>query len=530
MTTTPPTSPPREQTAPAAPRHTFLLAAGAGLAAGVLALGLAEVIAGLVSPSAAPIIALGDVVVDNVPPWLKTFAVSTFGTHDKQVLLGTAYLIAALLSALAGVLALRTKAGTWLVLALGAVAAYAAATRPESTVLAALPSLIGAAVGMVVLQRLVSLVRDVALTQPRTVPGELAGRRAVLGLSTVIALGAVAGVAGNWLGRRLRGATASRSAIKLPTPAEPAPARPAGVDVGVKGMDPFITPNGDFYRIDTALSVPLLRAEDWSLRIHGMVKNEVTLTWAELVAGSLVERDLTLMCVSNEVGGDLTSTARWLGLPIKPLLERAGVSADADMVLSQSSDGWTASTPVEALTDGRDAILAIGMNGEPLPLEHGFPVRMVVPGLYGYVSATKWVVDLEVTRFDKAEGYWTPRGWSERGPVKTGSRIDVPSNGDGVKAGKIAVAGIAWAEHRGIKAVEVRIDKGEWQPARLGAEDTVDTWRQWYFAWDTAKVSSGSHTLQVRATDGDGAVQTGESAEPAPDGATGWHTISVTLA
>ncbi len=409
------------------------------------------------------------------------------------------------------------------------MAAYAAASRPESTALAALPSLLGAGVGMFVLQRLAQLVRDVASTQPRTLPGELAGRRAVIGLSAVVAIGAATGVIGDWLGARLRGATASRNAIKLPVPADPAPALPSGVNVGVKGMEPFITPNKDFYRIDTALSVPLLKAESWTLKIHGMVDKEVTLTWAELLGGSLVERDLTLMCVSNEVGGDLTSTARWIGMPIKPLLERAGLSKDADMVLSTSSDGFTASTPLETLTDGRDAILAIGMNGEPLPLEHGFPVRMVVPGLYGYVSATKWVVDLEVTRFDKAEGYWTPRGWSERGPVKTGSRIDVPSNGHGLKAGTIAVAGIAWAEHRGIKGVQVRVDEGDWQAATLGAEDSVDTWRQWYFAWDATNAASGKHTLEVRATDGDGATQTSDSAPPAPDGATGWHRISVNL-
>ncbi|GAA3592503.1 molybdopterin-dependent oxidoreductase [Kineosporia mesophila] len=503
-----------------------LLAAGAGLASGVFALGLAQVIAGLVSPSSAPIVALGDVVVANVPAWLKNFAVSTFGTHDKVALLTVAYLVAALLSALAGLLALRGRAGTWLVLALGAVAALAAATRPESTALAALPSLIGAAAGMFVLQRLVVMIREWGRADPDTAAALIAGRRTVIGLGSVLAVGIATGALGNWLGARLRGATASRDALKLPVPADPAPAWPSGVEVGVKGMEPFLTPNDDFYRIDTALSVPLLTAEDWSLRIHGLVEREVTLTWAELVAGDLVERDLTLMCVSNEIGGDLTGTARWIGLPIQPLLERAGVGKDADMVLSTSSDGWTASTPVETLTDGRDAILAIGMNGEPLPLEHGFPVRMIVPGLYGYVSATKWVVDLEVTRFDRAEGYWTPRGWSERGPVKTGSRIDVPGNGEKVDPGTVTLAGIAWAEHRGITGVEVRVDGGAWQKATLGAEDSVDTWRQWYFAWNAVK---GSHEIQVRATDGDNAVQTGDEAPPAPDGATGWHTISVTV-
>ena len=269
-----------------------------------------------------------------------------------------------------------------------------------------------------------------------------------------------------------------------------------------------------------------MTTQDWKLRIHGMVDREITVDYASLSAGALVERDVTLCCVSNEVGGDLIGNARWLGLPIGPLLQQAGPHPDADMVLSTSVDGWTAGTPLPVLTDGRDALLAIAMNGEPLPIEHGFPVRMVVPGLYGYVSATKWVVDLEVTRFDKAQGYWTPRGWSALGPVKTESRIDVPQDSATVKAGRVAVAGIAWAQHRGIKAVEVQVDGGAWQAATLGAEATVDTWRQWVFAWDA---TPGKHTLRVRSTDGPGTPQTSQVAPPAPDGASGWHTIGVTV-
>jgi len=507
-------------------------AAAAGLAAGILALGVAEVVAGLVDPSAAPIIALGDVVVDNVPAWLKDFAVNAFGTHDKLVLLGTAYLVAAALCAVAGLLAAARppfrQAGLWLVLVLGALAALAAATRPDGSALAALPSLVGAAVGMAVLTQLVRLIQPEA----RGIGGDggrSADRRAVLSLGAVAVIGVAAGGFGNWLGARLRGAQESRATVSLPEPTDPAPALPADVEVGVEGVEPFITSNADFYRIDTALSVPLLTTADWSLRIHGMVTDEITVTWADLIAGDLRERDLTLMCVSNPVGGDLTSTARFLGLPIQPLPERAGVSADADMVLSTSSDGWTASTPLQALTDGRDAMLSIGMNGEPLPLEHGFPVRMVVPGLYGYVSATKWVTDLEVTRFDRAEGYWTSRGWSERGPVKTSSRIDVPDNGSSAAAGQVVVAGIAWAEHRGINAVEVQVDDDAWEPAELGADAGVDTWRQWSFTWDASAATPGTHQLRVRATDGTAAVQTGHQQTPAPDGATGWHTIQIII-
>ena len=500
----------------------------AGIVSGAISLGVAEVVAGIVSPSAAPLIALGDVAVDQVPPWLKDFAVQNFGRHDKQVLLGGALLIALLLSALAGVLAVRGRSwGTYLVLGLGGLAALAAATRPDGGSLSVLPSLVGALVGMVVLNWIGPLVRQAVTAPVGTRSAEVTSRRALLALGSVLAGGIVTGGLGRLLGGRLRGAQSSRAAIRLPLPADPAPARPAGVSVGVDGVTPFITPNQDFYRIDTALITPLLRAEDWSLRIHGLVEREVTITYAELLKSSLVERDVTLMCVSNEVGGDLTGNARWLGLPIGPLLTRAGPKSDADMVLSKSSDGFTAGTPLKVLTDGRDALLAIGMNGEPLPVEHGFPVRMVVPGLYGYVSATKWVVDLEVTRFDRAQGYWTPRGWSALGPVKTESRFDVPQDVDRVKAGTVVLAGIAWAQHRGITAVEVRVGDGDWQAATLGAEDSVDTWRQWYYRWSA---TPGKYELQVRATDGDGAVQTEYQAPPAPDGATGYHTISVTVA
>jgi DMSO/TMAO reductase YedYZ molybdopterin-dependent catalytic subunit len=509
-------------------RRPFVAGSMAGIASGALSLGLAEVVAGIVSPESAPLIALGGVVVDAVPPWLKDFAVQNFGRHDKQVLLGSALVIALLLSALAGVLAVQGKQwGTYLVLGLGGLAALAAATRPDAGTLSVLPSLVGALVGMFVLNWMAPQVRQAITAPAGTRSAEVTGRRALLALGSVLAGGVVTGGLGRLLGGRLRGAQSSRAAITLPVPADPAPALPAGVSVGVDGVTPFLTPNEDFYRIDTALITPLLRAEDWQLRIHGLVDQEVTISYAELIKGGLVERDVTLMCVSNEVGGDLTGNARWLGLPIGPLLTRAGPKSNADMVLSKSSDGFTAGTPLKVLTDGRDAMLAIGMNGEPLPVEHGFPVRMVVPGLYGYVSATKWVVDLEVTRFDQAQGYWTPRGWSELGPVKTESRFDVPRDVDRVEAGTVMVAGIAWAQHRGVKAVEVRVGTGNWQPATLGAEDSVDTWRQWFFRWEA---TAGRYQLQVRATDADGAVQTADEAPPNPDGATGYHTINVTVA
>jgi len=464
-------------------------------------------------------VAVSQAFIDRTPAWLKDAAIAAFGTHDKQVLLGGAVLVLAGLSMLAGGLARRRpRPAQWLVLGLGAVGALAAATRPDAGMLSIVPAVAGAVAGAVTL----TVLRERALRQP----SQDGARRALLTGSTVALVGgAVAVAAGRWSGGAARDATQSRSAVRLPIPASPAPALPGDVEVGVQGVAPFRVPNDDFYRIDTATVVPRLRSEEWTLRLHGMVDREIRLDYAGLLAGGLVERDLTLICVSNEVGGELTGNARWLGLPLGPLLHQAGPQADADMVLSTSADGWTCSTPLDVLTDGRDSLLAVGMNGEPLPLEHGFPVRMVVPGLYGYVSATKWVVDLEVTRFDRDEAYWTSRGWSARGPVKTSSRIDVPTDGARVKAGRVAVAGVAWAQHRGIRGVEVRVDDGDWRPAELAGEASVDTWRQWVFRWDA---DPGRHRVAVRATDGLGAVQTGTRADPAPDGATGWHTIDVT--
>jgi len=294
----------------------------------------------------------------------------------------------------------------------------------------------------------------------------------------------------------------------------------------VPGLSPLITPNRDFYRIDTALVVPTVDPGEWRLRIHGMVADEVTLTWDELLALPLTERAVTLSCVSNPVGGDLVGNAVWLGYPIRELLARAVPDVDADMVLSTSADGFTAGTPLEALTDDRDALLAIGMNGEPLPLAHGFPVRMVVPGLYGYVSATKWVTDLEVTRFDRARAYWTDRGWSERGPIKLQSRIDVPRAGRTIEPGESVVAGVAWQPGTGVSAVEVQIDDGPWERAEMASALSDDTWVQWGLPW---RAEPGDHRIRCRAIAADSTVQTDAIAPPAPDGASGWHTITATV-
>ncbi|MFT4306752.1 MAG: molybdopterin-dependent oxidoreductase, partial [Microbacterium sp.] len=322
-----------------------------------------------------------------------------------------------------------------------------------------------------------------------------------------------------------RAVTAVRDALSLPAAVSTATV-PASAELGISGLSPVITPNSDFYRIDTAIVVPEVDPAGWSLRIHGLVANEVTLGWDDLLALPLEESVTTLTCVSNEVGGDLVGTALWLGYPIRELLAQAVPDADADMVLSTSVDGFTAGTPLETLTDDRNAILAVGMNGDPLPIAHGFPVRMVVPGLYGYVSATKWVVDLEVTRFADATAYWTDRGWSERGPIKLASRIDVPRSGASVDAGSAVIAGVAWQQHTGVAGVEVQVDDGAWQQATLATAISDDTWVQWTLPWEPA---SGTHTIRCRATNADGQTQTAVVAAPAPDGATGWHEISVTV-
>ena len=318
----------------------------------------------------------------------------------------------------------------------------------------------------------------------------------------------------------------ARDALQLPAPAKAAPLVPAGVQSPVPGVQPWVTPNGDFYRIDTALSVPEIDVADWELRVHGMVEEEVRLTFQDLLDADLIESHVTLTCVSNPVGGNLAGNAKWLGFPLREVLKRARPKDGADMVLSTSIDGFSASTPLEVLQDDRDAMLAIGMNGEPLPLEHGYPVRMVVPGLYGFVSATKWVVDLEVTRFADSKAYWTERGWSERGPIKTMARVDVPKSFAKVPAGKVAVGGTAWAQTRGITKVEIQVDDGDWMEAELSTEASLVTWRQWSYQWDAAP---GQHYIKVRATDGTGEVQTEQRADPVPDGASGWQSVMVTV-
>ncbi|MET8798366.1 molybdopterin-dependent oxidoreductase [Nocardia sp. NPDC004568] len=500
-----------------------------GLLAAAVVLGVGELIAALIAPDASPFLATGATVVDHTPQTLREFAIEQFGTRDKLVLfLGMGTVMVAL-AVVAGSLERRRPYGSALLAGLAVVVGIAVMQRPNATAVFAVPILLGTVAGILTLRMLITRAPRHAASEGAAAGGsgtDAARRRFLVSAAGAVVLAAGSAAAGRWIGERARAVTADVRRFVIPRPEVAAAPVPPGTDPPVPGLTPFRTPSDTFYRIDTALRLPALTSADWRLRIHGMVDREIRLTMDDLLRRPAVEKMITLTCVSNEVGGELTGNASWIGYPLADLLAEAGVRPDADMVLSTSVDGFTAGTPVAALTDGRDALLAVGMNGAPLPVEHGYPARLVVPGLYGYVSATKWVVDLEITRFDRAQAYWTRRGWSAFGPIKTASRIDVPAAFGRVPAGPVVVAGVAWAQHRGIAAVEVQVDDGPWQPADLAPEYSVDTWRQWTWRWDAPP---GSHTLRVRATDGSGRVQTAERADPVPDGATGWHSRTVTV-
>ena len=512
-------------------RRQNLWAALVGLIAAAATLALAEVAALLIAPAASPLLAVGSLVIDLVPAWLKNLVIALFGTDDKVVLLVTLGVLVAALAAGVGILEYRRPPfGIVGLVLVGGIATFAVITRADASAMWAVPTVLGMVLGVVVLRVGVDRLHRWAASASEGVP-EFAdssiSRRGFLVMAGVTAAASVvAGVAARAMNAGTTAVNAVREALRLPAPAVAAPPIPVGAELDIEGIAPLVSSNTDFYRIDTALQVPVINADDWTLRITGMVENEIEVTFAELLALPLVETYVTLMCVSNEVGGYLTGNAKWLGYPIRELLARAKPTRGADVVLSTSQDGFTATTPLEVLQDtGRNSLLAVGMNGEALPLEHGYPVRMVVPGLYGYVSATKWVVELKVSTFEKESAYWTDRGWAAKGPVKTSSRIDVPSFGDEIDPGTtVAIAGVAWAQHVGIERVEVRIDTDPWQEATLAEAISADTWRQWFIEWTA---TSGDHTIEVRATDATGFTQTEKRVDVVPDGAEGWHTIQV---
>ncbi|WP_204263975.1 molybdopterin-dependent oxidoreductase [Geodermatophilus normandii] len=523
-----------------------LLGALAGLVAAAVALGGAELVAALVGPASSPVVAVGDTVITFVPEPVKQFAISTFGENDKIALVVGTLVVVALYALLIGLLSLRSRRlGVAGIALFGVIGALAAATRPAGGLLDALPSVVGALVGIVALLLLVDpLTLPARAATPRTADEAVVDRlrdalsmadrkgsgmdRRRFFLTGGVALGAAAvtGGGGRLLQRRFDVSNA-RGDLSLPTPSSPAAALPPGADLAeqIEGLTPLFTPNRDFYRVDTAITVPQVRPADYRLELTGMFDAPRSYTLADLFGrDDVIERDVTLTCVSNEVGGQLAGTARWTGIPLGDFLRENGVSDRSDQLVCRSVDGMTIGAPTRSALEVEDAMIVFGMNGEPLPVEHGFPVRMLIPGLYGYVSACKWMTSIEATTYDAFDAYWVERDWAADGPIKLASRIDTPAPLRHFPAGRRAIAGVAWAQTRGISRVEVRVDDGEWQEARLAPAVDADLWRQWQLPFDFAP---GSYQLTVRATAADGEVQTEERARPFPNGASGLHSIRV---
>lgn len=529
------------------PVHPRWLAALVGVLSTLSGAGVAHLTAAILAPAASPVVAVGSVVIDRTPTPVKEWAIATFGSADKPILLGSVTVVTLLLAAGCGLLARRRPgAGAVGLVALTALAGAAAVTRPGASGSAALPALSAAAVGVSVLVLLDTLARRWAGSGSPQAEGVARGegseqsgpttlgpqarptsagvaRRAFLGAA---AGAAVLGTAAAIMGQRI--VVAGRAMVRaLPGVSAPLPPLPAGLETTVPGVTPLVTPTADFYRVDTALVLPRVDVDAWRLRIDGDVETPLELTYADLLDMDLVERDITMTCVSNEVGGGYVGAARWTGVLTADLLRRAGVRSGADQILSTSVDGYTASTPVAALLDDWDALVAVGMNGLSLDAVHGFPARLVTPGLYGYVGATKWLTTLTATTFDARKAYWTRRGWADRAPIKPMARIDTPLALRTIPRGRTAIGGVAWAQRRGIDRVEVQIDEEPWQTARLGPDVTIDYWRQWWLPWDP---EPGQHTLRARVVDGSGQVQTADRAKPFPDGASGIHEVVVTVA
>jgi DMSO/TMAO reductase YedYZ molybdopterin-dependent catalytic subunit len=498
-----------------------------GVALGLLAtgvgLGAAELVVGLVQGSSSPVVPVGQVFIDRVPKWLKDWAIRQFGTNDKAVLVAGALIVVLGLGALVGVLAIRGERAAAFAMTgvIGIAGAWAVMIRPDPTFGKLLPTIVGTAVSIGVLWWLAP--RTVADAEGNPVVMGVDRRQFIQGAVGIGSLAAVSGGLGRMLQQRFE-VNRERANLALPDAVEVVDALPSDFELGVEGIESFVVPNNKFYRIDTALVVPQVSAGSWKLSIDGLVDNPIELTFDDLLARPQIERQITLSCVSNPVGGSLVGNALWQGVLLKDILEEAGLQEGAEQVVSRSIDGWTCGTPIEAIMDGRDAMLAIAMNGEPLPAQHGYPVRMVVPGLFGYVSATKWVTDIRLTRWEDFDAYWIPRGWSKRGPVKTMARIDTPRNGSD-HTGEAVIGGVAWAVHRGVSAVQLRVDGGEWRDCDLGDVPSADTWVQWVYRLTDAV--PGRHVLEVRALDGDGVPQPEEPKAVAPDGAQGYHRVSI---
>ncbi len=543
-----------------------------GLLSTLAGLAAAELMVGLVRGASSPVVPVGQEVIDIVPPQVKDWAISWFGTADKAVLIMGTLISLAVVGSVVGNLAVKgNRAAAYAVtFVVGLIGMFAVWMRPAPTLGRMLPPIVGSMVSMLVIWWLSPRDAGLVVRPSGGEPSASAARSGanpemVTGPATTMTSGSVqrreflqrAGtvsllaVAVGALGRILKGrfeVGAERAALQLPAPVDTAPAVGAtdlpvpsastdtsellaqGADFGIDGVESWAVSNGNFYRIDTALVVPQVPKDSWRLRIHGMVDRELEITYADLLERDMIERYITLSCVSNPVGGDLVGNAKWQGVRLKDVLDEAGVQPGATQVVSRSIDGWNCGSPTSAIMDGRDALLAVAMNGEPLPAEHGYPVRLVVPGLYGYVSATKWVTEIELTRWEDFDGYWVPRGWSKEGPVKTLARIDRPKrNADYDMPGDAVfdIAGLAWAVHRGISRVEVSIDDGVWLECELAGIPSDDTWRQWRYRWTDP--TPGKHDVRVRAFDGDGVAQPSDPKAVAPDGAQGYHKVAFSV-
>jgi DMSO/TMAO reductase YedYZ molybdopterin-dependent catalytic subunit len=578
-----------------------------GIITAAVAIGVAQLFAGLTTAQASPVVAVGQCVIGGTPLPVKDWATATFGTNDKPVLVGGVLVLLFAFAAVIGVVAMRRLPWGMAGLALfGAIGLAAVLTRPDAAASWIWPTLIGGAAGAIVLSMLVNRAvaavpvappppplplplppnvvggngtatadnsiataddstrpggpaeptqtpagpasiesawlpggttgaqaarpapRDLPEHEKLPSPGSPPGTRRAFLTTAGVALATAA--AGGYVGRELstrHNVNAARSLIRFPRAAVPAPPLPAGINPRVAGLSSFITPNGQFYRVDTAIVVPEVAPAGWTLRIHGMVQREVTVTFAELLRRPLIEDYITLCCVSDPVGGPYIGNAKWLGASLASLLREARPLAGADQLLCTSVDGFTSGTPLTVVMDSRDALVAVAMNGTALPVEHGFPARLVVPGLYGYVSACKWVTDIEVTRFSQASAYWVQNGWAQQAPIKTECRIDVPTGNSPLGTGPVMVAGVAWAQHKGIAAVEVQVDKGPWNEATLVPVPDLDTWRQWTWQW--ASPTPGNHVIQARATDKTGYTQTSAIANVVPNGASGYPSVEVTV-
>lgn len=495
----------------------------AGGTSALLGLAVAELVALILPGSPSPTAAAADRVIAVAPDGLRESLIGAVGTADKPLLVLGIVLVVVIAGALVG-LAVRRERVPW-AFGVGGVLAWLAVWEGgvQDGIGLAVALAAGVGAGSLAWTRLI-LARTRASMRPGE--GRPLDRRTFLRLTSVLALAGAAGVGVATVVRRGSSAAVDtvRAAIALPRPTKPAPALPAGVDPAVPGLAPAVTPNADFYQIDTALVTPAVSTDGWTLTVVGRVQKPLTLTYDELLALPSVERYVTLTCVSNEVGGDLVGNAKWQGVLLADVLATVGVRADADAVVGESVDGFTAGFPLSVLADGRDAMIAYAMNGEPLPVKHGFPARLVVPGLYGYVSATKWLSAIRLTTLQETVPFWIARSWSADGTIEIASRIDVPRTSTRIDAGTVAVGGRAWHQHRGIDAVQVRVDGGSWQDATLASGISEDAWRLWSWQWDA---TAGPHVLECRARSAGGDWQSEEVRPVFPGASSGLHRIDV---